>query len=134
MSKDPKNCEDGINVYGDNIKGLRQVMKRKIQRLCRLIDLDAPMFILTMEITSLFRTAVGLDPDNMGKHFMRWMARGTRRSYGMCCELDCDNTLEERPDLPANDPYFYSGMCLECWTLLGQNEDAKNEDHDEEKQ
>ncbi|OHD23859.1 MAG: hypothetical protein A2Y38_17370 [Spirochaetes bacterium GWB1_59_5] len=130
MSKDKITIVDGVNVHGENIREVRAVLKRKVARLGRLLELDAPNYILTMEVAAIFRTMAGLDPDAIGKHMMRWVARGVRRSYGMCNQLDCDTKIdlnEIAKTVPPTDPYFFSGLCVECWNNI-HDEDTEEGD------
>lgn len=80
-------------------------LRKRAERLVRLLDLEAPELILQREAALIARAAEELDPRHWNAIIAEWEETVRRQKAGLCtgCPMD------ESPNPARND-----GLCRDC--------------------
>jgi hypothetical protein len=79
--------------YRDRVRGL---LTNRLNRLLRLIALDAPDILIAAEVEIVGRTATMIDPHGMARRAGEDNERKARLMIGLCCSPGCEH-------VPADD-------------------------------
>jgi hypothetical protein len=82
-----------------------------IERLKKLIEMDAPAVIIGHDAFAVFATALAVYGDSAGNGLISLLRESNLHGRGVCDHEDCTNYVERPP----------SGTCNPCLTKMGVN-------------
>lgn len=99
----PVETNGSSNFPDGATQALRTVLRERVDRLARLLDMNAPSALIATEITMVFRRGCALWPELVGEFFAGWIREWEMSSAGICPECggaqarpfaECDSCLD----------------------------------------
>jgi len=90
----------------DPVDTFKATLHHRAERLAKLVELNAPLPVITQAVELVFKAGCCLDPDGLGTALGNRIARASRPNHGYCSNTDCPNPIEGKREPPM------CGSCL----------------------